>query len=88
MQNTHLEVHIIGPHSSHTFNANWLEIESPNGNFIIAPDHYPLVSLLKKQSKLNYQTADNSSGSIEIAGGALSVDNNKVIILLDEPVKK
>ena len=80
----HLEVRIIGTTASHVFAALWLEVQSPTGEFVLAPDHYPLISLLKKDSRLSYLTTENQISSYDISGGIVIIENNVVLILLDE----
>lgn len=83
-----LELQVIDPHATHTFKVLWLEVETPTGDFVVTPDHYPLISLLKHQSKLSYQTTENTNGALEIVGGVISIESNRVLVLLDESSRK
>jgi len=60
----------------------WIEVESPNGNFVVGPDHCPLFSLLKDRGKLTYKEQSGKEVTIDTYGGLLKADGNKAIVLL------
>ena len=74
---------IIRPTSAETINVAWLEVESPTGSFVIGPQHSPLISLLKRKTDLIYQIADGPKIKIDVFGGLLRVQDDRVIVLLD-----
>lgn len=84
MQTDVFELEIIQPSSSKRLSIFWVEVESPTGNFVVGPEHLPLVSILKKRGKLTYQLYNGSKVSIDIYGGIFKVANNKAIVILDQ----
>lgn len=77
-----LELEIISRTESKKINVLWLEVESPTGNFVVCPDHSPLVSLLKDRGKLRYEEYQGNEQSIDTYGGILTVDGNKATVIL------
>lgn len=77
-----LELEIVSQAESKKITIEWVEVESPSGNFIVGPDHEPLVSLLKHKGKLTYQS-DGQTHSIDTYGGIFKVANDKALVVLD-----
>jgi len=51
-QETSFTLEIVASTQSEIHSIEWVEIESPNGSFLVGPDHMPLISLIKKRSTL------------------------------------
>ena len=83
MESDIITLEITSPTNTQTFHVEWIEIESPTGSFLVGPNHIPLVSIIKKKSKLLYKKAGEGEFSIEIFGGIFKVQDNKATILLD-----
>ncbi|MFA6263095.1 MAG: hypothetical protein WCW33_03755 [Candidatus Babeliales bacterium] len=62
----------------------WIEVEGPNGSFLVGPGHSPLISIIKKRSTITYKKTNTEQNTIEASGGIFKVANNKAIILLDQ----
>ena len=77
-----LELEIVTQTESKKISIEWVEVESPTGNFVVGPDHTPLVSLLKHKGKLTYQI-DGRTESIDTYGGIFKVANNRALVVLD-----
>ena len=75
---------IISPTNTEKFSIFWVEIESPTGSFLVAIDHSPLISVLKKQSRLTYKTDMSKQFSREIYGGMFEVSNNLARVILEQ----
>ena len=58
--------HIISSKEKRELSVLWVEIEAPNGSFLIGPGHSPLVSLLKVGGRLAYKTADSLEVEIDV----------------------
>ena len=84
-----LELEIITRIESKKIPVEWIDIQSPTGNFIIGPDHSPLVSLLKERGVLTYKVqalAKEHQGdevSIDTYGGIIEVDGSRATAILD-----
>ena len=75
---------IVTPHSSEHVKIYWIEIESPTGSFLVGPNHTPLVSIIKKKSKLLYKAHDDKEYAIDAYGGMFKIIENKALVLLDQ----
>jgi len=77
------ELEIVNRTESKTIQIFWVEVESPTGNFVIGPDHTPLVSLLKHQGTLTYKDfAGNKEAIDTYKGGLFVVEDNKALVML------
>ena len=80
-----LMLEIIKPTFSKTFPVEWIDVEGLSGNFLIGPDHYPLISILKPETKVIYKLPAGEEESINIfTGGIVKVKDNYAIIILDD----
>ncbi|MBU1007804.1 hypothetical protein KKA53_01865 [Candidatus Dependentiae bacterium] len=77
------ELEIIKQTESKKVSILWVEIQSPTGNFVVGPEHHPLVSLLKHRGKLTYKEYNGNETSLDTYGGIFKVANNKATALLD-----
>ncbi len=80
------ELEIIKKTGTKKVTVNWIEIDGPTGNFIIGPDHTPLVSLLKYRGFVKYKEHSSDKEAVETIdtyGGIFSINNNKAVIIID-----
>lgn len=78
-----LTLSIISSNDTQTIKINWVELETPSGNFTICLGHAPITSILTKKSKITYQSTDSITQSIEITGGSMLCTKTSITILLD-----
>ncbi len=78
-----IELKIITPNESRFLKVDWIEIEGPNGGFLVGPGHEPLISIVKVKSKLSYKTTQGDFVIMETLGGVFTVSQNKAVALLD-----
>lgn len=78
-----LELEIITRKDAKQIPVEWINVQSPTGNFVVGPDHAPLVSLLKERGKLTYKEHEGKEVSIDTYGGIFKVDGNKATVILD-----
>lgn len=78
-------LNIISPTMSEALTVDWIDVSSIGSNFIVGPNHSPLISILGKNSKLIYKKHEtNSINEINISsGGIFRVENNNATVLLD-----
>ena len=76
------ELEIINSEKSEKFVVNWVEVESPTGNFIIGPGHDNLISIIESKSKLKYKKRDNLISEIDIYDGMIEISSGKATVLL------
>jgi len=74
---------IIYPTHAETHFVNWVEIESPNGNFTVSGGHAPLISKIKKKGVVSFETQEGTITQKEIIGGIFSVTNDRAVIIAE-----
>ena len=78
------EFELIRTGSNKIVKVEWVEVQSPTGDFVVGPGHSPLVSTLKNRGKLKYKDfATKNVEEIDIYGGVFKVQENKAIAILD-----
>ena len=78
------EFEIIRPRSIEKLNVEWLEIQSPTGDFVVGPGHSPVVSVLKERSKLIFKKIGAlKPDSFDVYGGVFRCVANKAVAILD-----
>ena len=78
------EFEIVRTGSNKIIKVEWIEVQSPTGDFIVGPDHSPLVSILKDRGKLKYKDFDSKNVTkIDTYGGIFRVQENKAVAILD-----
>ena len=83
MKDPQISLTIISPDKIKKVEVNWIEIETPNGNFFVGIDHAFLVSSIKLNSKIRYQTKKDKEIDHKVSGGIFEIKDNKATILED-----
>lgn len=79
-----IELQLIRPTSKEVLNIEWIEVESPNGNFVVGPGHLPLISILKERGRIIYQKAGTDKLIIiDSYGGFFRIQDDKAVVILD-----
>lgn len=47
-----IELHLISPTKSVVYQVVWIEVNTPNGNYLIQPQHAPTTLILEAQKPL------------------------------------
>ncbi len=84
METLFFELHIITPTNAQRISVDWIEVESPTGNFFVGPDHSPLISIIKNKSAIMYKKTGADICSLVVSQGIFKVAENKAIALLDQ----
>lgn len=84
MMSKTFRLEIISPTKTETASVFWIEIESPTGSFLVGANHAPIISILKKNSRLTYKVDTTEEISREIYGGMFEVTDNVARILLEQ----
>ncbi len=61
---------------------NWIEAQTPTGNFTILPGHAPMIVILAPNKELTMELDDGSTTLMTIAGGILEITRVSVILVL------
>jgi F0F1-type ATP synthase epsilon subunit len=79
-----IELQIIRPTSKEIVNVEWIEIESPSGNFVVGAGHLPLISILKVRGRVIYKKAGTDKLKIvDSYGGFFKIQDDKATVILD-----
>ncbi len=61
----------------------WVDIDGQGGNFMVAPGHSPLISLLDADGFITYKPQDSEAVTIESGKGFFMIVENKATVLFD-----
>lgn len=79
-----MQLFITKPFEKININIEWIEIETVVGNFVIQPEHAPMIVELQAGIKAVYELPDGHQESIEIKSGLAHITRNSVTLLLSE----
>lgn len=85
MNAKYFDLDIISPAGMESLSIDWVDVQGVGSNFLVGPNHSPLVSIMAKGSKLSYKKHDTHFiHEVTVSsGGIFRVENNKAMILLD-----
>lgn len=79
-----MELQVASPFEKKTFSVAWVEIDTEAGNFIIQPEHVPMVVELKKYSVVVYRLISGKQNTLKIDKGIAHITRDSVTLLLNE----
>ncbi len=74
---------ILGPEEKKTFKISWLEVNTPQGNFVIQLGHVPTILLLSPNQPITFRLNSGKQETIIIPGGILEVTRSSALLLLN-----
>jgi F0F1-type ATP synthase epsilon subunit len=77
-----MELLIFTPDKKQAFQVNWVEINTPAGNYIIQKGHAPTAFTLSTNQPLLYELKDGSVQSLVIQQGIAEISRHGIIILI------
>ena len=77
-----MRLHIAGPFEEKNVVVAWVEINTSAGNFVIQPEHAPMIVTLTPQSKIAYRLQSGKEEVREIINGVAHISRKDVTILL------
>ncbi|KKQ32803.1 MAG: hypothetical protein US49_C0005G0022 [candidate division TM6 bacterium GW2011_GWF2_37_49] len=85
MNSKFFDLNIISQTSTESITIDWIDVQGVRSNFVIGPDHSPLVSIVANGSKLIYKKHGTNfiHEIIVSSGGIFRVENNIATVLLD-----
>lgn len=84
MNSKAFKLEIISPTKTETISIFWIEVESPTGSFLVGAGHSPIISILKKNSRLTYKIDTSEEVSREVYGGMFEVTQDIARIILEQ----
>ena len=84
MSESLFKLEIISQTLTQSFMVEWVEINSPTGNFIVAAEHDDIFSLLKKRENFTYKIPNEEPKSLDVLyGGMFRFESNAGVALID-----
>ena len=78
-----MEFQIIRPDKTQIVKVNWVEVNTPVGNFVIQHGHAPTLLTLSKGKEVVYELTNPEEQKSFVADrGVLSVTRNSVILVV------
>lgn len=77
-----LKVKIISLQNSETIEAEWLEVETETGSFVIYPEHFPITSQLKRDGELAFKNTSGLIGTVRVSSGILFMKDPYLVTVL------
>lgn len=75
---------LISPFGKKTYQISWLEINTPQGNFVIQPGHAPMVISLTQKKPITFGLKNGKRESFVIQEGVVSVDRAQTTIITNQ----
>ena len=79
-----MELIITSPLHKDILNVTWLELNTPEGNFIVQEGHAPMIVLLTKESEIIYSLSNGTKQSRFAAQGIAQITRKMVTIIMQE----
>ena len=79
-----MNVTILTPSSRTNVDAQWVDVQTTQGNRIILPGHEPFVARLARNKPIALGMQEDVVKSINAVDGLIEVTRQEVIIILDE----
>lgn len=73
---------LVSPAKINEFEIEWLEAQTENSNFVIQKGHAPFLAILGHNKEISLGLQDGSNTVMNIPGGIMEVDRDKITILL------
>jgi F0F1-type ATP synthase epsilon subunit len=82
MSHESLKITIFSQENSQEFESDWLEVEAPNGSFVICPGHFDIVSLLKPNGELTFKNKTGTIAALKVPGGLVVAQNGAEVTII------
>ena len=81
MDKQEFDVEILSHDLLTSMKVEWLEVMSPTGSFVVAFDHAPIISLLKKGSLIVFFKDGRQEQMEAVGGGIVHIQSGKPVII-------
>lgn len=78
-----MQLQIIGVDQKSEFKVQWVELQSVVGNFIIQPEHAPMIVQIQPKSQIRFCLDSSKQKTVDISAGIARIDRHSVTILID-----
>ena len=76
-------LNLITPFQKITKTIVWLEVDTTVGNFVIEPEHAPMILTLERESNLVFCLTSGKREKIQIKSGIAHIKRDSITILGD-----
>lgn len=77
-----MDLHIISPEYELTKKIAWIELNTPQGNYIIQQGHIPFIIPLLAHAPLTFQLESGKQQTIEVLDGIAEVTRTQVTVII------
>ncbi len=77
-----IKLTIMSPMNSTILQAEWLDVKTNSGNFVVQPGHAPLITALASNQDLIIGLHDGIQKVIKVTDGILEVNRDNATVLL------
>lgn len=79
-----MNIRVIGPTTHTTMEVAWLEVETNDGNFVIQPDHAPMILALLPEKPVTICLSNGKIETFPNLAGILEIQRTSALLLLYE----
>lgn len=79
-----MRLRIATPLEKHELEIAWIEINTPVGNFIIQPEHAPMIITLSPMSAINYRLTSGKEETKKVMQGIAHVERDHITLLITQ----
>jgi F0F1-type ATP synthase epsilon subunit len=77
-----MKLTLLTPTHTIVYAIAWLEINTPQGNFVIQPGHAPMIITLSSNESMIFCLENGKQESITITDGIVHINRTEILILL------
>jgi F0F1-type ATP synthase epsilon subunit len=82
MNNHYLKLFILKPFVTEEESIEWMEVLSDSGEFLILPNHIPLISSVSDGVSIKYKSSNGKIKSLSTSNCILRLEQSGVLCLL------
>lgn len=79
-----MELRIVRPDGEKKFSIAWIEVETPEGNFVIHGGHAPTLLTLLPHHDIFFQLKTGQRESMLVANGIIEITRERATIIINE----
>ncbi len=78
-----MQLQIIGVNQKDVYQVTWVELQTKVGNFIIQPEHAPMIVELQPKSQIRFCLETSKQMVVDISAGFAHITRQDVTILIN-----
>ncbi len=79
-----MDLQIFSMQATHFYTVAWLEINTPNGNFIIQSGHAPMIINLTPYQPITFRLSNGKQETVIPRSGIAQINREKTVLLISE----